>query len=60
MPFEKQTHALVFDLSEAEALVKVKGGVESFDVDGQHIRHCVIYFAPRVELACFANYNSPV
>ena len=36
-PFEEQVNAFVFDLLEAEAVVKVKGGVEFLDVDGQRL-----------------------
>ena len=39
-PFEEQVNAFVFDLPEAEALVKAKGRVELLDVDGQRLaRH---------------------
>ena len=36
-PFEEQANAFVFDLLEAEALVKAKGGVEFLNVDGQRV-----------------------
>ena len=36
-PFEIKVNALVFDLSEAEALVKATGGIEFLDVDGQRL-----------------------
>src|SRR5260221_5515875 len=36
-PFEEQVNAFVFDLLEAEAVVKGKGGIEFLDVNGQRL-----------------------